>query len=78
MFQEPLKKKLIITDQTSPLEQNLNSITVEASNIEDLLLFNKNLKDEMKYHWIDYPHALSIQQIRFTFPSHKNDDYEFK
>ena len=43
MFQEPLKKKLIITDQTSPLEQNLNSITVEASNIEDLLLFNKNL-----------------------------------
>ena len=29
------KKKLIITDQTSPLEKNLHSITAEALNIED-------------------------------------------
>ena len=41
------KKKLIRTDQTSPLEQHLNSITTEALNIEDNILFNKN--DEMKY-----------------------------
>ena len=29
------KKKLITTDQASPLEKNLNSIAVEALNIED-------------------------------------------
>ena len=37
------KKKLIITDQTSPLEKNLNSITTETLNIEDNILFNDNL-----------------------------------
>ena len=37
------KKKLIITDQTSPLEINLNLITAEALNIEDNILFNDNL-----------------------------------
>ena len=36
------KKKLIITDQTSPLEKNLNSITAEVLNIEDNILFNDN------------------------------------
>ena len=44
------KKKLIITDQTSPFEKSLNLITAEASNIKDSILFNGNLKDEMKYH----------------------------
>ena len=47
-------KKLIITDQISPLEKNLNLITAEALNIEDNILFNDNLQDKMKYHWIDY------------------------
>ena len=47
-------KKLIITDQTFPLEKNLNSITAEALNIEDNILFNNSLKDEIIYHWIDY------------------------
>ena len=37
------KKKLIITDQTSPLEKNLNSVTTEALNIEVNILFNDNL-----------------------------------
>ena len=37
------KEKLIITDQTSPLEKNLNSITAEALNMEDDILFNDNL-----------------------------------
>ena len=37
------KKKLIITDQTSPLGKNLNSITTEALNIVDKILFNDNL-----------------------------------
>ena len=36
------KKKLIIRDQTS-LEKNFNSITAEALNIEDSILFNNNL-----------------------------------
>ena len=36
-------KKLIITDQLSPLEKNLNSITAEALNIEDNILLNNNL-----------------------------------
>ena len=40
------KKKLIITEQTSPLEKNLNSIIAEALSIEDKILFN----DEIKYH----------------------------
>ena len=35
MFQEPLRKSL------STLEKNLNSITVEALNIEDNILFNE-------------------------------------
>ena len=37
------KKKLIITDQTSSLEKNLNSMTAKALNIEDSILFNDNL-----------------------------------
>ena len=37
------KKKLIVTDQISPLEKNLNLITAEALNIEDSILFNDNL-----------------------------------
>ena len=36
------KKKLIITDQTSPLEKKLNSIIAEALNIEDNILFHDN------------------------------------
>ena len=32
----------------------------------------------MKYRWIDYPHALSIRQIRFTFPYNENVDYKFE
>ena len=36
------KKMLIITDQTSPLEKNLNSITSEALKMEDTILFNNN------------------------------------
>ena len=48
------KKKLIITDQISPLEKNRNSITAEALNSEDNILFNDNLFREMKYYWIDY------------------------
>ena len=43
MFQEPLRKKLIMTDQTSPLEKNLNSITSEVLNIEDNILFNDSI-----------------------------------
>ena len=39
----PAKKKLTITDQTSPLEKSLNSVTAEALNIEDNILFNDNL-----------------------------------
>ena len=42
IFQEPLKRKLIITDQTSPLEKNLHSRTAEASDIKDTILFNDN------------------------------------
>ena len=34
------KKKLIITDQTSPLDKNLNSITAEVLNIEDNIFFH--------------------------------------
>ena len=39
------KRKLIITDQTSPLEKSLNLslITAEALNIEHNILFNDNL-----------------------------------
>ena len=37
------KKKLIITDQTSPLEKSLNLITAEALNIEYNILLNDNL-----------------------------------
>ena len=37
------KKKPIITDQASPLEKSINSITSEASNIEDSISFNDNL-----------------------------------
>ena len=36
------KKKLIITDQTSPLEKNLNSIKAEALNIKGDILLNDN------------------------------------
>ena len=36
-------KKLITTDQKSPLAKNLNSITAEALNIEDNILFNDSL-----------------------------------
>ena len=36
-------KKLIVTDQLSPLEKNLNSITAKALNIEDNILLNDNL-----------------------------------
>ena len=36
-------EKLITTDQKSPLEKNLNSITAEALNIEDNILFNDSL-----------------------------------
>ena len=36
-------KKLITTDQKYPLEKNLNSITAEALNIEDNILFNDSL-----------------------------------
>ena len=36
-------KKLITTDQTSPLEKSLNLITAEALNIKDNILFNDNL-----------------------------------
>ena len=75
IFHKPLKK--LVTDQTSPLEENPNSKTAEASNIKDTILFNNNLYDEMKYHWIDYSHDLSMRQIRFTFPSQSNDNYEF-
>ena len=38
-----VKKKLITKDQTSPLDKNLNSITAEALNMEDNILFNNNL-----------------------------------
>ena len=44
------KKKLIVTDQASTLEKNLNSIIAEALNIEHKILFNNNLLDEMKYN----------------------------
>ena len=37
------KEKLIVTDQTSLSKKNLNSITLEALNIEDNILFNDNL-----------------------------------
>ena len=36
------KKKLSITDQTSTLEKNLNSIAAEALNIEDNIFFSNN------------------------------------
>ena len=41
IFHEPLKK--LVTDQTSPLQENPNSKTAEASNIKDTILFNNNL-----------------------------------
>ena len=71
------KKKLIITNQTSPLEKNINCITAEALNIENNILFIDNLKDEMKYHWVDYD-TLSIRQIKLPFSSLENVDDEFK
>ena len=37
------KKKLVIADQLSPLENNFNSITAETVNIEYNNLFNDNL-----------------------------------
>ena len=37
------KKKFFITDQTSPLEKNLISITAEVLNIENNILLNDNL-----------------------------------
>ena len=37
------KKKVIITDQTSPSDKNLNWITAEALNIENNIFFNENL-----------------------------------
>ena len=37
------EKKLILTDQASPLEKNLNSIKAKTLNIEDNILFNDNL-----------------------------------
>ena len=37
------KKKLIVTDHTSPLKNNLNSKTAQALNIDDNILFNDNL-----------------------------------
>ena len=37
------KGKLIITEQISPLEVNLNSVTAEDSNIENTILFHDNL-----------------------------------
>ena len=36
-------KKLITTDQTSPVENIFSSITAEALKIEDNILFNDNL-----------------------------------
>ena len=36
-------KRLITTDQTSPLEKNLSSTTAEALYIEYNILFNDNL-----------------------------------
>ena len=37
------KGKLIITEQISPLEVNLNSVTAEDLNIENTILFEDNL-----------------------------------
>ena len=37
------KGKLIITEQMSPLEVNLNSVTAEDSNIKNTILFDNNL-----------------------------------
>ena len=62
------KKYLIMTDQTCPLAKNLNWVIAEALSIEDNILFNN--KDEIKY--------LSIRQIRFTFLSLENVDYELE
>ena len=36
------EKKLIITDQTSPLEKIINSTTAEALKIKDNILLNDN------------------------------------
>ena len=38
------KKRIIIPDQTSFLENNFNSITAEALHIEDNIWFNGNSK----------------------------------
>ena len=35
--------RLITTEQISPLEVNLNSVTAEDSNIENTILFDDNL-----------------------------------
>ena len=61
------KVKLIITEQISPLEVNLNSVTAEDSNIENTSLFDDNLYDEMKYHWIDYPYAFPSDRLISPF-----------
>ena len=58
--------------------KNINSVTAEASNSEDTILFNGNLSKKKRYHWIDYLHAFSIRNVRFTFPTNKNVDYELK
>ena len=60
-------KKLIITSQIYPLEKNFSSIADEALNIEDNILFNGNLQDEMKYHWIDYLMPLPSDRLDSPF-----------
>ena len=80
MFQEPVRKSLLQQKRSNlylPLEKNLNSVTAEALNIGYNILFNNSSK--MKWSIIEFIlHALSIRQIRFTFPSLENVDYEFK
>ena len=37
------KGKLLITEQISPIEVNLNSVTAEDSNIQNTILFDDSL-----------------------------------
>ena len=73
-----VKGKLIITEQISPLKINLNSVTAEDSNIKNAILFDDNLKDEMKYNWIDYPHAFPFDRLDSPFLHTKNGEFDFK
>ena len=71
-------KKVHYNKPDISFRKNLFTITAEASKSEDTIFFNDKRQDEMRFHWIDYPHAFSMRHVRFTFPTNENVGYEFK